>query len=497
MYKLLIVDDEEIEREGMEHLIPWEKYGIKLVGSAWNGVEGLEKIREQRPDIVLTDVKMPVMDGIELIRSACRSFPDMEFVVLSGYGEYEFTSRAMEEGVRHYILKPCDEQKIAAVLGKVEAELEEKRKNRKEDQYQSTVLKLLPRAKEQLFRNMLLGREQLKQDYRLLREKIGPRKVVVLAFRMQKGFDDLEQFAIGNILSDLLGKDKVLLSASIQKDALLLLDARAGPDIGSAAARTVAELKELETFPVQAAVSRTGRLEDVGSLYVQVQSLFGVGSVERQIVLLREGIFRDPQNDATLLVNYQAVRDAKEYEEILFEIYLAFVKMDQKRDTLQQKRETCRWIVKILCGGEDAAACPESGDGWSLMEWLTDLIAEKEGLGPGPGKEEQRLRKILLAVYRNIRNPGLNVHYLSQNVLFMNEDYFGRLFLKSRKEKFSAFLERRRIALAQRLLQYDPEFNISRLAETVGYSPDGQYFSKIFRKTVGMSPTEYRDSLKE
>lgn len=104
MYRLLIVDDEELEREGMAEFIPWKEYDIELVGTAWNGVEGLEKIKKLQPDIVITDIKMPVMDGIELIRKAKRLYPDIVFIVLSGYGEYEYTSQAMEEGVRHYIL---------------------------------------------------------------------------------------------------------------------------------------------------------------------------------------------------------------------------------------------------------------------------------------------------------------------------------------------------------------------------------------------------------
>lgn len=92
MYRLLIVDDEEIEREGMARLIPWEDFDIELAGTAWNGAEGFEKIQSCRPDIVLTDIKMPVMDGIELIRRTRKEFPEVEFVVLSGYGEFQFTS---------------------------------------------------------------------------------------------------------------------------------------------------------------------------------------------------------------------------------------------------------------------------------------------------------------------------------------------------------------------------------------------------------------------
>lgn len=496
MYKLLIVDDEEIEREGMEKFVHWGNYGIELVGTAWNGLDGFEKIRRERPDIVLTDIKMPVMDGIELIQKAGGIFPDMEFVVLSGYGEYEFTSRAMEEGVRHYILKPCDERKIASVLKKVIADIDEKRKNRREKQYRDSALKLLPRAKEQIFRNMLLGREQVKEDYQLLLQEIGDaREVILLAFRIRKGFDDLEQYALGNILSDLLGKDRVLFSTSIQKDVLLLLDAAALPNMESAVSRTRKEFRELETLPIQAAVSRAGKPENVSSLYMQVQNLFKIGGIERQIGFLYEGLFQNAPDDAALLADYRRIADAKEYEEVLFEIYLVFVKMELERGTFQQKKETCRWILKILFD-EETAACPEAESEWDLLEQLVDTIAEREGLGLGRGKENQRVRKILLAVYRNIRKPGMSIQYLSQKVLFMNEDYFGRLFAKNRGQKFSSFLVKRRIALAQRLLQYDPEFKIARLAEIVGYPSDGQYFSREFRKIAGMSPMEYRDYLK-
>ena len=100
---------------------------MKVAGTARNGAEGLEKIAKYKPDLAIVDIKMPVMNGIEMIRKAKEQYPDMTFVVLSGYGDYEFTSQAMELGVRHYILKPCDEAKMIPVLDKAIAELEETR----------------------------------------------------------------------------------------------------------------------------------------------------------------------------------------------------------------------------------------------------------------------------------------------------------------------------------------------------------------------------------
>ena len=149
MYKLLIVDDEEIEREGMARLIDWEKYGVSLVGTAWNGIEGLEKIRTLSPDIVLTDIKMPGMDGIELIQKTRKEMPWVEFVVLSGYGEFEYTSKAMEQGIRYYLMKPCDEPHILEVLEKVKSQIQKQRSQKLQvEAYRNTVARLLPKARE-------------------------------------------------------------------------------------------------------------------------------------------------------------------------------------------------------------------------------------------------------------------------------------------------------------------------------------------------------------
>ena len=122
MEKLLIVDDEEIELDGMAELIDWPSYGYELVGTAINGKRGLALIQEKQPDIVITDIKMPVMDGLAMIRAAQEQHVDTVFVVLSGYGDYEYTSQAMQLGIRHYILKPCDEAKILPVLEQARAD---------------------------------------------------------------------------------------------------------------------------------------------------------------------------------------------------------------------------------------------------------------------------------------------------------------------------------------------------------------------------------------
>lgn len=232
------MDDEEIEHEGMAQFIPWDTYGMKVVGTARNGAEGLEKIAKYKPDLAIVDIKMPVMNGIEMIRKAKKQYPDMTFVVLSGYGDYEFTSQAMELGVRHYILKPCDEAKMIPVLNKAIAEMEEPRaQNARSEKVEAEARLLKPYAREQLFRDLLQGcaLPQGSSTRQLLEELGGEeRSILLLDFRLKCGFDSLERYVVGNMLGDLLPDSTLLMTTGIDRDVLVLADAAAEPSLESA-----------------------------------------------------------------------------------------------------------------------------------------------------------------------------------------------------------------------------------------------------------------------
>ena len=495
MYKLLIVDDEAIERDGMANLIPWQAYGVELVGTAWNGMDGYEKIEALHPDIVLTDIKMPVMNGIELIRKTKYKFQDIEFLILSGYGEYEFTSQAMEEGVRHYILKPCDEAKIVEVLDKVKAEIDGRREQKKKE---VEVRWLMPRVKEQIFRNLLLGRASLDEDYRRFLMELGEpgKKIRVLAMRGKESFDELEQFILGNVLGELLGRGKELLSAVIQNDVLFLIEGQELEGIIKAVECTWQELGRMRNTRPVAAVSDTGTIESIAELYNQTQELCQIGMVQPQGKVFHYRMSDAMESTAFHLVDYERISAAEDYVQILFETTLFFMKMDLLKYSYQEKEQGACWSLKVLYGKEVprflVTGSTEEEKTWGLFETVTEIIVNEKKINAKQGKEEQRVRDILLALFQHIGQPELSIQFLAKKVLFMNEDYVGRMFARNRRMKFSTFLLEQRIYLAQRMIQFDPEIKISRLADMVGYSLDGQYFSRAFRKVTGKTPTQYR-----
>lgn len=326
MYKILIVDDEEIEREGMAQFIDWASFGVELIGTAQNGVEALEMIAMERPDIVLTDIKMPVMDGLELIRRAKESFPQVHFIVLSGYGEYEFTSQAMERGIRHYLLKPCDEEQIEVVLDAVKAEIEAQREqNERVNSYHKVVEQLLPKAKKQIFRDMLLDPDYIRngREESVWKEW---KDVVLLSFSTEKGFDYLEQFVMSNILIELLGEEHVYLSTTANGTLYYLIGAGV-VRIKEAAERMMREFKRMTPDAVFCAMSRKDDVKNLQSLYEEVRELLRIGKAEERTGVISYELFLEKTENSRNLIDYEKLRSAEDFADILSEIYLAFLKM--------------------------------------------------------------------------------------------------------------------------------------------------------------------------
>ncbi len=125
---ILIVDDEPKIRKGLRHVVDWWEHGIKIVGSAANGSEALEIIKnpDNKVDIVITDIEMPIMDGIQLSKEIKNSFPGIKIIILSGYDNFEYAKNAMKYGVTDYLLKPVDEDELLNTVLKMRKQIEDK-----------------------------------------------------------------------------------------------------------------------------------------------------------------------------------------------------------------------------------------------------------------------------------------------------------------------------------------------------------------------------------
>ena len=130
LYRVLLVDDEEDIRVGISRKMDWEGLGFTLVGEAENGRDALELAETLEPDLVLTDIKMPFMDGLELCRILTERLPASKFVVFSGFDDFEYAKQAVRMNVSEYILKPINAAELSDVLRKLKGQLDAERTER-------------------------------------------------------------------------------------------------------------------------------------------------------------------------------------------------------------------------------------------------------------------------------------------------------------------------------------------------------------------------------
>lgn len=206
----------------------WEKYGTRLAGTARNGLEALQFIESQPPDIIISDIRMPGMDGLSLVKQVKEKYPHIACIMLSGFGDFDYARQAMRHGVKHYLLKPCNENTIAEALVSVVEQLNEERHT---DAFlrrmQEELKKVLPSAKEQFLKeyvtNKRYGRREWDEYGRLFGIQLENLQARLLLFQLEGPYEFDHLFAIKNIAEDILGKPIILLSTTIGSQLLILV----------------------------------------------------------------------------------------------------------------------------------------------------------------------------------------------------------------------------------------------------------------------------------
>ena len=146
-YKVLLVDDEEEVRNAIEQRINWEELGFEVIGKAQNGVKAMEIAEKLQPDVVITDIKMPYMNGLELARNLKEENPGVRILILTGFDEFEYAKEAVHLEIEEYILKPVNANELSECLKRLknvlDKEREEKLNVRKLEQYYTDSLPVL------------------------------------------------------------------------------------------------------------------------------------------------------------------------------------------------------------------------------------------------------------------------------------------------------------------------------------------------------------------
>ncbi len=124
MYKVVIIDDEPIIVEGISRLIEWDRFSCRIVATANDGTEGAEVIRKYRPNMIITDISMPDLDGLTMVAGLKSEFPDLQISILTGYRKFEYAQRAIHLGVTRFLLKPSNMEELEEAISAMTANLQ-------------------------------------------------------------------------------------------------------------------------------------------------------------------------------------------------------------------------------------------------------------------------------------------------------------------------------------------------------------------------------------
>lgn len=503
MYRVLIADDEKIERAGIRFLL--KQIGQEFESfEAVNGKEALEWLEQNRADILITDVKMPFMNGIELLEQTAKQYPDMKKVIFSGYGEFEYARQAMRFGVEEYILKPVDPEEFKRVMEKIAADLDSEKKEESRKAAEGTFFK------EYILNSVVNG---------VGAEEIGRRAKDCYALDFLDGYKRLMLLETD---SDFFGGRQKELSDEIYR-------------------RIGRRFDYLNLNPQQSMLFFTeegGDWKEIGrqingllenylnagqKSYVAVSSgLKGreqLGERCQELELLMENRFYGLESRV-----YMAENEAERVQDVRLDddTLMKQIRQDIRTKDILSLREHCgrlfhnygkntgfsqiyvkfmfSSLLKLLYEALPDKSEKELDDEMELLYHAADLEEIQKILEKNIGLLEQGIQSGVPGIHREVEDvkryiyghygEELSIDLLAEQV-YMAPSYLSTVFKKETGQNLSKFIKACRMEKAREMLE-DTHEKIVGISEKVGY-PNVSYFCQSFREYFGVSPQKYRD----
>lgn len=433
MLKVFLVEDESVVRESLRNNIPWKEYGFNFVGEAGDGEMALPLIRKTAPDVLITDIKMPFMDGLSLSHIVKKEFPSMRIIIMSGYDDFEYAKRAIKEGVDQYISKPITKSGMKEVLDSVKEKIEKERIQQGYLlQYQMETQEYEQLQRREFFENVLTGRMPVKDIY-------------VEAGKLSL---DITASAFSLILFSIKDKEKPI------------------EEIGS--------------------VEYCKALEELMSYFIRFPAyILSRWSLNTYIVVVKgeKDIVADyVDKGISKITEICGDKDDKiEWYASAGEPVERFSALEKCFNAVNHAF-ACRFFVQdthILT--EEIAAKYES-----LIKDAPVGIEDE----PTDKRGNKLISDAIAYIDENYMNESCSLSDVAE-ALSVNSSYLSAIFSKEMDTTFVKFLTAKRLDKARELL-VKKRMHTADVAAAVGYK-DSHYFSFVFRKTYGMSPKEYRN----
>lgn len=534
MIKVFLVEDEVVLRNAIKNSIHWEKEGYEFVGEASDGELAYPLILKARPDILITDIKMPFMDGLELSKAVKKEIPEMKILILSGYNDFEYAQQAISIGVTDYLLKPISAEKLLEAISRVAGEIEKEKEDRELlRQYIEEMQENIEIEKTQFFTRMLkdpisitealeqgrsLGMELSAECYNVMLFKImddgnkaknGEQEVeawvqvenyihslhAVCCF--QRGVEGLAFLCMGEGEEQV--KEKI---EKIRKDLAMILalypDLRYFGGIG----KPVDRLRNLKESFHEAERAFAGRFNALPNQIVYQSDLCmesglgeepdvqGIDSVEfiRGMVskFLRNGTAEELP--AFLEACFEGshtdnLRSLMMRQYIMMDIYIMVVSFGEERKIAQEDIEReCGEIKKVSEHIADVDAMK------AYVEHLIRGILVLRDTVSGR-RYSDIIESAQAYILEHYMSEGISLNAVAVSVN-MSPSYFSSIFRQEVGKTFVEYLTEIRMEKAKELLMCSSK-KTSEIGYEVGYK-DSHYFSYIFKKTQRCTPKEYR-----
>lgn len=497
MRKLLIIDDEPIIQEGLKHVIPWSEYGYEICDVGTNGRDGLHKIRLHQPDIVMLDIRMPGLSGIDIVSQLKKENFKTKFIILTAYSSFSYAKKLMGLGIEHYLLKPVVETELIEVLEKIDQERIE------EQRLQEQLASYNQLHEERTLRALLEGKREHFSDS-LLKKLIGKELQLVRIYGdLQQRTDQwlMERVAENDQHIKWIRKDGFDHLLFIQKDPsfakrfITRLRKRVRENSGQGIVLMVADLVD--------------HPEKLSTAYRQIKELmhlhFCFSEQEilhyQQFTTVPEVVKKPDEEDSRKkLYHYIEFGDQQNIKKIVADLEDYYRASRFSKDRI--KVEIFEWCVSLLdlIQKNYPDVDPIDKDIWAneinhqphlqaIMQWIVKellFISESiHGEYPTKGHIVDKVKEYIHFYY----SEDINLKYVA-DLFHYNSAYLGKLFKKETGEYFNVYLHQVRINKAKELLVLD-KYKVNEISRLVGYS-NADYFYKNFKQYEGMSPKEYQ-----
>ncbi|MFT4414798.1 response regulator [Fredinandcohnia humi] len=496
MYNVFLVDDEPFIIEGMKALVPWEDYGLHVVGDASNGSEALAMIENMHVDILLTDIMMPVMDGLQLISSVKERNSDVKCIVLSGYQEFNYVKKGMGLGIENYLLKPVNEQELHFTLLNCIEKLEKSTNH--EEAY--TVLR-----DNTIWRglNQEIDEKEWRERIDLYQLEFGCKNLVVVLVQFS---EKIEDSALTWVRKEIERKFKSV--CIINPDGELILLAWAENE-----AEIVGKMNMLHGFLASSVpclhYSSVGCLvpsiKEIHRSYDRAKELSSYRLVLSESSVITEDVTRQYAG-STIATSYE-IDDLKRHI-VSQEKESAFRWIEGVFDQIAQSRKKVSptsirgFAIDIITSVQkevnDSATTQTVAivksilESHSLRQIVKILIDYLGTVFEKIEAKSEHQSPVIKSVMRHIQenyHEELSLKTLSHK-FHMNSIYLGQLFQKETGFVFSEYINHIRLEKAKQLLR-DTHEKAGQIGKMVGYS-DSAYFYKQFKKAVGITPSAWR-----